>query len=114
MSVQEILECWLEHGDLSIVARRKKARFQDKYRRHDRLQENPPWMVTMCLSGATVTVRRLHSKREKLGKLVGKIALGFQMRDVPLHITSMMTPCILRINAAQNAFGFVPQILVGR
>jgi hypothetical protein len=47
-------------------------------------------MVTMCLSGVTVTVRRLHSKREKLGKLVGKIALGFQMRDVPLHITSMM------------------------
>ena len=88
--LQEILECWLEHGDLSIVARRKKARFQDKYKRTDRLHENPPWMVTMCLSGVTVTVHRLHSKREKLGKLVGKIALGFQMRDVPLHITSMM------------------------
>jgi hypothetical protein len=88
--LQEILECWLEHGELSIVARRKKARYQDKYKRTDRQQENPPWMVTMCLSGVTVTVRRLHSKREKLGKMVGRIALGFQMRDAPLHITRMM------------------------
>ena len=47
-------------------------------------------MATMCLSGATVTVRRLHCKREKLGKMVGRIALGFQMRDVPLNITRMM------------------------
>jgi hypothetical protein len=26
--LQEILECWLEHGELSIVARRVKARYQ--------------------------------------------------------------------------------------
>ena len=53
--LQEILECWLEHGELSIVARRKRARFQDKYKRTGRQQENPPWMVTMCLSGGRLS-----------------------------------------------------------
>jgi hypothetical protein len=84
------LRCWLEHGELSIVARRKKARYQDKYKRSDRIQENPPWMVTMCLSGASTTIRRLHCKREKLGKVVGRMALGFQMRNAPLNTTSVM------------------------
>ena len=86
------MEYWLEHGELSIVARRKKARYHDKYKRTDRIQENPSWMVTMCLAGASTTVcpPKLHCKREKLGKVVGRIALGFQMRDVPLSITSMM------------------------
>jgi hypothetical protein len=40
----------------------------------------------MSLSGASTT----SPKREKLGKVVGRIVLGFQMRDVPLSITSMM------------------------
>jgi hypothetical protein len=84
--LQEILDCWLEHGELSIVARRTKAKYQDKYRRTDRAKENPPWMVTMSLSGASTT----SPKRKKLGKVVGRIALGFQMRDVPHSIKSMM------------------------
>jgi hypothetical protein len=36
-------------------------------------------------------------KREKLGKVVGRMALGFQMRDVPLSITSMMKGSSVRL-----------------
>jgi hypothetical protein len=39
--LQDILESWLEHGELSTVARRQKARYQDKYRRSDRAEQNP-------------------------------------------------------------------------
>jgi hypothetical protein len=51
--LQDILESWVEHGELSIVARRQKARYQDKYRRTDRAEQNPPWVVTMTLSNAS-------------------------------------------------------------
>jgi hypothetical protein len=84
--LQEILECWLEHGELSIVAWRQKARYQDKYRRTDRAEKNHPWMVTMSLSSASTA----SPKHEKLGKVVGRMALGFQMRDVPHSIKHMM------------------------
>ena len=47
------LESWLEHGELSIVARRQKARYQNKYQRTDRAEQNPPWVVTMTLSNAS-------------------------------------------------------------
>ena len=51
--LQLILESWLEHGELSTVARRQKARYQDKYRRTDRTEQNPTWMATMTLSSAS-------------------------------------------------------------
>jgi hypothetical protein len=40
--LQDIMECWLEHGELSIVAARQKVRHQDRYRRTDRAEKNPP------------------------------------------------------------------------
>jgi hypothetical protein len=85
--LQDILESWLEHGELSTVARRQKARYQDKYRRTDRAEQNPPWVVTMSLSSASTTSP---TKREKLGKVVERMAMGFQMRDVPHSTRHMM------------------------
>jgi hypothetical protein len=78
------LESWLEHGELSIVARRQKARYQNKYQRTDRAEQNPPWVVTMTLSNASTPTGG------KLGKLVGAMALGFEMRDVPHRIRHKM------------------------
>ena len=39
--VQDILDCWLEHGELSTTARRQKARQLDRYKRTDRSERNP-------------------------------------------------------------------------
>jgi hypothetical protein len=47
--MQEVLESWLEHGELSIVARRQKARYQGQHRRKDRAEQSPSWVVTMAL-----------------------------------------------------------------
>jgi hypothetical protein len=102
--MQLILGSWLEHGELSTVARRQKASYQDKYRRTDRMEQNPPWMATMTLSSASTP------SDGKLGKLVGAMALGFEMRDVPQHIKHMMqgksgdgTTC--KIKATRSAKG---------
>jgi hypothetical protein len=88
--LQEILESWLEHGELGIVARRQKARYQDRYRRTDRAEQDPPWMATMSLSSARTPTGG------KLGKVVGAMALGFEMRDVPHSINHMMKGNIRR------------------
>jgi hypothetical protein len=88
--LQEILESWLEHGKLSIVARRQKARYQLQYRRTDRAEQNPPWVVTMSLSSARTPTGG------KLGKMAGAMALGFEMRDVPHSIKHMMKENIRR------------------
>jgi hypothetical protein len=47
------VEHWIQHGDLSTVARRVKARYVDKWKKHDRKEAEPPWMVTMTLSDAS-------------------------------------------------------------
>jgi hypothetical protein len=88
---QEIVEHWLQHGDLSIVARRVKARQLDKWKKHDRHEAEPPWMVTMTLSDA-----KLPTLSGSLGKRVGALALGFQMRDVPHRIKRKMQGHIRR------------------
>jgi hypothetical protein len=69
---QEIVEHWLQHGELSIVARRTKARHIDKWKNHDRMEQESPWMVTMTLSDASIP-------GGYLGKMVGATALGFEM-----------------------------------
>jgi hypothetical protein len=68
--LQEILESWLEHGELSTVTRRQKARYQDQYRRTDREEQNPPWMATMGLSSASTPTGG------KLGKMVSLDGAG--------------------------------------
>jgi hypothetical protein len=84
--LQEIVECWLlQHGELSTVARRQKARYIDsKLKKADRSEQNLPWMVTLALSNASTP------NGGKLGKLVGATALGFEIRDVPHHIKRKM------------------------
>jgi hypothetical protein len=93
---QEIVECWLQHGELSIVARRQKARNFDKWKRHDRTEQEPPWMVTMTLSDASMP------SGGYLGKMVGATALGFEMRDAPHYIKRKMQGHIRRWHNAKD------------
>jgi hypothetical protein len=65
---QEIVEHWLQHGDLSTVARRVKARYVDKFKKHDRKEPELPWVVTMTLSDAS-----LPPLDGYLGKRVGAV-----------------------------------------
>jgi hypothetical protein len=69
---QEVVEHWLQHRELSIVARRAKARYVDTWKKHDRKEQEPPWMVTMTLSDASIP-------GGYLGKRVGVTALGFEL-----------------------------------
>jgi hypothetical protein len=88
--------CNTQHGELSIVARRQKARTFDKWKKHDRTEQEPPWMATLALSDASMP------RGGKLGKLVGATALGFEMRDVPHHIKRKMQGHIRRWHNAPD------------
>jgi hypothetical protein len=73
-----------------------KARYVDKWKRHDRKEEEPPWVVTMTLSDAS-------TPDGYLGKRVGATALGFELRDVPHYIKRKMQGHIRRWhNATEN------------
>jgi hypothetical protein len=62
VETEEILSTWLEHGDLSIVARRLSApvRYRGKRDRHDK---DSPWVVAMTLSA---------EERMPTGQVLGK------------------------------------------
>jgi hypothetical protein len=68
--VQEILGSWLEHGELSTVTRRQKARYRDQYRRTDRAEQSPP------MDGHHEPIECAHTNWWKAGKGSGSDGAG--------------------------------------
>jgi hypothetical protein len=76
---------WLEHGELSTVAKRTVA--QNRNRRtqqRERDERDSPWMVVITLSSEMMTTGK------RLGKAVGQEVLSSQRREVPLEIQARM------------------------
>jgi hypothetical protein len=83
--VQEIVEHWLEHGELSIVGKRTVAQSRHaKTGQRDHDERNHPWMVVITLSNEKT------STGKSLGKTVGQEVISFQRSKAPLEIQDWM------------------------
>jgi hypothetical protein len=84
--VTMVVDHWLEHGELSIVAKRVKTYQRNRFtQQRDRAEPGGPWVVTMTMSNAMM------SSGKRLGiNVVGQEVLGFERRNAPLEIQSRM------------------------
>jgi hypothetical protein len=79
-----IVGSWLQHGELSIIAKRQSAN-NVAYGKRVRTDRVHPWVVTMTLSDA-----KADGRPWSFGKKVGQMVLGFEKRDAPLHLQRRM------------------------
>jgi hypothetical protein len=78
--LSKIVDSWLQHGELSIIAKRQTA-FNFAYGKRARTDVEHPWMVTLTMSDA-----KGDGRLGSFGKKVGQMVLGFEKRDAPLHL----------------------------
>jgi hypothetical protein len=70
--LDNIIDHWLQFGELSIVAKRQVVNGVGAYGKSERTEKEHPWVVTMTLP-------------------VGQIVLGFEKREAPLHVQRRMS-----------------------